>query len=87
MRRLHRDQRGQASVEFAGSLLWLLLAAFAVWQILLVTWTFNQASNAARTASRVDGRGGDAREGRQARAHARSEEARRSSYAEERRPP
>jgi Flp pilus assembly protein TadG len=60
MRRFHRDQRGQASVEFSGALLWLLLAAFAVWQILLVTWSFNQASNAARTASRVDGRGGDA---------------------------
>ena len=60
MRRLLRDQRGQASVEFAGVLFWLLLAAFAVWQVLLITWSFNQASNAARTASRVDGRGGDA---------------------------
>ena len=48
LRRLHRDQRGQASVEFAGVLVWLLL----------VTWTFNQASNAARTASRVEGRDG-----------------------------
>ena len=47
-------------MEFPGALLWLLLAGFAVWQILLATWTFNQASNAARTASRVDGRGGDA---------------------------
>ena len=27
LRRLHRDQRGQASVEFAGVLVWLLLAA------------------------------------------------------------
>ena len=25
-----------------------------------MTWTFNQASNAARTASRADGRGGSA---------------------------
>jgi hypothetical protein len=58
--RLHAEQAGQASVEFAGVLFWLLLAGFAVWQMLLVTWTFNQASNAARTASRVDGRGGDA---------------------------
>ena len=61
MRRLaarYRDQRGQASVEFAGVLVWLLLAALLIWQLLLVTWTFNQASNAARTASRVDGRGG-----------------------------
>jgi pilus assembly protein CpaE len=60
MRRRLRDERGQASVEFAGVLFWLLLTAFVVWQLLLVTWTFNQASNAARTASRVDGRGGDA---------------------------
>ena len=58
MRRIHRDQRGQASVEFAGVLVWLLLAALFIWQLLLVTWAFNQASNAARTASRVDGRGG-----------------------------
>ncbi len=36
----------------------MLLAALLVWQLLLVAWTFNQASNAARTASRVDGRGG-----------------------------
>jgi Flp pilus assembly protein TadG len=60
LRLLHADQRGQASVEFAGVLVWMLLAALFVWQLLLVTWTFNQASNAARTASRVDGRGGSA---------------------------
>ena len=60
MRRRLADERGQASVEFAGILFWLVLAAFVVWQLLLVTWAFNQASNAARTASRVDGRGGDA---------------------------
>ena len=39
-------------------LVWLLLAALLIWQLLLVTWAFNQASNAARTASRADGRGG-----------------------------
>ena len=55
-----RDESGQASVEFAGVLVWLLLAALLMWQLLLVTWSFNQASNAARTASRVDGRGGNA---------------------------
>jgi pilus assembly protein CpaE len=60
MRHRLADERGQASVEFAGVLFWLLLTAFVVWQLLLVTWTFNSASNAARTASRVDGRGGDA---------------------------
>jgi Flp pilus assembly protein TadG len=67
LRRLHRDQRGQASVEFAGVLVWLLLAALFIWQLLLVTWSFNQASNAARTASRVEGRGGSAQKaGREA---------------------
>jgi hypothetical protein len=60
MTRRLNDERGQASVEFAGLLFWLVLTAFVVWQLLLVTWTFNQASNAARTASRVNGRGGDA---------------------------
>jgi Flp pilus assembly protein TadG len=75
--RAHREQRGQASVEFAGVLVWLLLAALFVWQLLLATWAFNQASNAARTASRADGLGGSAvRAGRDAlspglRRHAR----------------
>ncbi len=53
------SEAGQASVEFVGLLAWLLLAAVLIWQLLLVTWTFTQASNAARTASRVDARGGD----------------------------
>ena len=60
LRRAHREQRGQASVEFAGVLVWLLLAALFIWQLMLVTWAFNQASNAARTASRTEGRGGNA---------------------------
>ena len=58
--RAHREQRGQASVEFAGVLVWLLLAALFIWQLMLVTWAFNQASNAARTASRTEGKGGNA---------------------------
>ena len=53
-----REEGGQASVECAGVLVWMLLAALLVWQLLLVSWTFTQASNAARTASRADGRGG-----------------------------
>ena len=60
LRLIHRDQRGQASVEFAGVLVWLLLAALFIWQLMLVTWAFNQASNAARTASRTEGKGGNA---------------------------
>jgi Flp pilus assembly protein TadG len=55
-----RQEAGQVSVEFAGLLLWLLLAALFIWELMLVAWSFNQASNAARTASRVDARGGDA---------------------------
>lgn len=55
-----RAESGQASVELVGMLWWILLAGLAVWQLLLVTWTFTQASNAARTASRVEARGGDA---------------------------
>ena len=60
LRVIHHDQRGQASVEFAGVLVWLLLAALFIWQLMLVTWAFNQASNAARTASRTEGKGGNA---------------------------
>jgi hypothetical protein len=59
--RLWREQRGQASAEFMGMMFWLLLAALLVWQLMLAAWTVNQATNAARTASRVAARpGGDA---------------------------
>jgi Flp pilus assembly protein TadG len=54
-----RDQRGQTSIEFLGMLPWLLLAALIVWQILLASYTATSATNAARTASRVAGLGGD----------------------------
>jgi hypothetical protein len=39
---------------------WLLFAALFVWQLMLGAWTVTQTSNAARTASRVEARGGDA---------------------------
>jgi hypothetical protein len=59
--RLWREQRGQASAEFMGMVFWLLLAAVVAWQLMLAAWTVNQATNAARTASRVAARpGGDA---------------------------
>jgi hypothetical protein len=58
--RFLRDQRGQSSVELVGMLWWLLLAAFVVWQLMLAAWAVDQTANAARTASRVQGRGGDA---------------------------
>jgi hypothetical protein len=61
VKRLWSDQRGQASAEFMGMVFWLLLAAVAAWQLMLAAWTVNQATNAARTASRVAARpGGDA---------------------------
>jgi hypothetical protein len=61
MSRLVREQRGQASVELVGMLWWMLLSALVVWQLMLAAWAVDQAANAARTASRVEGRGGDAR--------------------------
>jgi hypothetical protein len=58
--RAGRGQAGQVSVELLGMLPWLLLAALVVWQILLAAYTAVSASNAARVASRVESRGGDA---------------------------
>lgn len=59
MRRLLSDERGQASAELMGMMVWLLLVTLIVWQVCLAAWTYTQVSNAARTASRVEGRGGD----------------------------
>jgi hypothetical protein len=59
MRRRLRDERGQASAEFLGMVFWLMLAAVFCWQLFLGAWTANQATNAARTASRVAARDGD----------------------------
>jgi hypothetical protein len=58
LRRL-REESGQASIEFAGSVFLIVFVALAMWQGLIVMWTFTQASNAARTAARVETRGGD----------------------------
>jgi cytochrome oxidase assembly protein ShyY1 len=60
LRRLINDQRGQASTELLGMLWWMILVALGVWQLLLAAWTIDQAANAARTASRVEARDGDA---------------------------
>ena len=54
-----RDERGQASFEFVGMLPYLMLAAFMGWQLMLGAWAYTEASNAARTGSRVLARGGD----------------------------
>jgi hypothetical protein len=53
------DERGQASAELMGMMFWLLLVTLIVWQVCLAAWTYTQVSNAARTASRVEARGGD----------------------------
>jgi hypothetical protein len=58
--RFIREERGQTSVELVGMLWWMLLAALVVWQLMLAAWAVDQTANAARTASRVEGRGGDA---------------------------
>jgi hypothetical protein len=55
-----RSEAGQASAELLGMLPYLLLAIMLVWQGLLAAWAYTQASNAARTASRVHGRSDDA---------------------------
>jgi len=54
------DQSGQAAAETMVMVWWLLLVTLIVWQVCLAAWTYTQASNAARTGSRVEGRGGDA---------------------------
>ena len=58
--RLLREERGQTSVELVGMLWWMLLAALVVWQLMLAAWAVDQTANAARTASRVEARDGNA---------------------------
>jgi TadE-like protein len=58
LRRLS-DESGQASAELMGMMWWLMLVTLIVWQVCLAAWTYTQVSNAARTASRVEARGGD----------------------------
>jgi hypothetical protein len=60
LRRLIREERGQASTELMGMIWWLIVVALAVWQLLLAAWAVDQAANAARTASRVEARDGNA---------------------------
>ena len=58
IRRL-RDQSGQASAELLGMIPIIFLVTLVFWQLCLATWTINQVSNSARTASRVAARDGD----------------------------
>lgn len=59
MRARLASEAGQASAELMGFVFWLLLGAVVVWQLMLAGWAYEQASNAARTASRVHARDGD----------------------------
>jgi hypothetical protein len=58
-RRLSREERGSALIESIGLLPYLLLAALASWQMLLVAATVTAAEQAARVGSRVAAAGGD----------------------------
>jgi membrane protein implicated in regulation of membrane protease activity len=48
-----RHQSGQATIEFAGMLSLLLIAALFAWQLALVGWTFVQVANTARAVARL----------------------------------
>jgi hypothetical protein len=59
MRTQQHSESGQATIEFAGMIGLLLIAALFAWQMALVGWTVVSANNAARTAARTASRGGD----------------------------
>lgn len=59
MRRALGDERGFTSVEFTGVLPLLALAALVAWQLGLIAYTATSTTSAARTAARVQMRGGD----------------------------
>lgn len=52
-----RSESGQSTVEFAGTIVWLLLATLFAFQLALAGWTVVSAGNAARTAARLVSRG------------------------------
>ncbi len=54
-----RGQHGQSTVELAGMITLVFIAALFVFQAALVGWTAVSATNAARTAVRMASRGGD----------------------------
>lgn len=57
-----RGERGQSSVELVGLLGIVLAGGLIIWQLMLAGWAVTSASNAARTGSRVESRGGKGRE-------------------------
>jgi hypothetical protein len=48
-----RSQSGQSAIEMSGTLVWLLIAALAAWQLALTGWTAVSAANTARTVARL----------------------------------
>ena len=56
VRRRLADERGQASAELMGMMVWLMLVTLIVWQVCLAAWTYTQVSNAARTGQPGRGR-------------------------------
>lgn len=48
-----RSESGQSTVEFAGTIVWLLLAGLFAFQLAVAGWTVVSAGNAARTAARL----------------------------------
>ena len=60
------SESGQSTVEFAGTIVWLLLAGLFALQLVLVGWTAVSAGNAARTASRLVSRNVSQADARQA---------------------
>lgn len=48
-----RSQSGQSTVEFGGTIAWLLIAALFAWELALAGWTAVSASNTARTVARL----------------------------------
>lgn len=52
-----RPESGQSTVEFAGTIVWILLAGLFAFQLALAGWAVVSANNAARTAARLVSRG------------------------------
>jgi Flp pilus assembly protein TadG len=48
-----RSESGQSTVEFAGTIVWLVLAGLFALQLAVAGWTAVSAGNAARTAARL----------------------------------
>lgn len=51
------SESGQSTVEFAGTIVWLLLAGLFAFQLAAAGWAVVSAGNAARTAARLVSRG------------------------------